>query len=51
MNKEQIIALLEEEIKYAKSIGVNPFLIFGLQQAISVIRLEKATKDEAFDSF
>jgi hypothetical protein len=51
VNKEQIIKLLEEEIKYAKSIGVNPFLIFGIQQAISVIRLEKATKDESLGSF
>ena len=42
MDKEKIIALLEKEIEFAKSINAHYQLILGLQQALIVIKREKA---------
>lgn len=42
MNKEEIIELLEKEIEFARSINAHYQLIFGLRQAIVVIKQEKA---------
>lgn len=42
MDKEEIIALLEKEIEFAKSVNAHHQLILGLQQAIIVIKREKS---------
>lgn len=41
--KAKLIELLEEEVKFARSINANYHMILGLQQAITIIKNEKAS--------
>lgn len=45
MDKKRLLELLDDEIKFAKNIGVNPHFVLGLQQARKVIEDEKANSN------